>query len=129
MERILLGKTDLEVSRVGLGCEPLGGHDWGYIDEKEVEAAVIEAYDRGINVFDTADVYGLGRSEEKLSKILGSRLRDTVVVTKGGVGWETDLPGSRSRTFIDLKADHIVKSLEGSLRRLKLDCIPVYLLH
>ena len=55
------------------GCEPLGGTDWGDIDVNSIEKAIHKALDLGINFFDTAGVYGLGLSEERLSKILGSK--------------------------------------------------------
>ena len=58
-------------SRLTIGCEPLGGTDWGKYDISEVRKAISMAIDYGITSFDTADVYGLGKSEEELSKVLG----------------------------------------------------------
>lgn len=129
MERSTLGRTGLEVSRIGFGCEPLGGTDWGIIDERKAMRAVGQALEVGINVFDTADVYGLGRSEERLAQALGKHRHDVVVVTKFGVGWRQDAAGGRAETFRDIRPSRIAACLEGSLRRLRLEVIPVFLVH
>lgn len=129
MEYVRLGATDLNVSRLGLGCEVLGGTDWGVVDEKLAMSAVSRALDVGINLFDTADVYGLGRSEEMLSRALGERRYDVVIVSKFGVNWREDPCGGRAKTFFDSSPRHVVTALERSLRRLRIDCIPLYLIH
>lgn len=129
MEYSMLGDTGLRVSRLAFGCEPLGGTDWGAYDKDTVVAAVRRAIELGVNTFDVANVYGLGRAEEVLAEALGLQLRDQVVVTKFGVNWEPNPQGGRSRTFFDSSSAHLREALEGSLRRLKLDCIPVYLVH
>lgn len=92
-------------------------------------AAVQEALDSGINLFDTADVYGLGQSEELLSKALGSRRHDVVIVTKFGVNWERVEGQSRARTFLDASRSRVFAAVEDSLRRLRLDAIPICLVH
>jgi aryl-alcohol dehydrogenase-like predicted oxidoreductase len=127
VERATLSRG-LVVPRLAFGCEPLGGTDWGAVDEAEVCAAVAEAVDRGIDFFDTADVYGLGRSEERLARALGSRRRDVVIATKGGVAWE-EVPGGRAHTSFDGSARWLRRAVESSLRRLRLDVIPLYYLH
>lgn len=129
MEYVILPHTDLTISRIGLGCEPLGGTDWGKVDETEAMAAVARACDLGINLFDTANVYGLGRSEELLSRALGTHRHEMVIVTKFGVNWHRVENGERARTFLDASPRHAVEALHGSLRRLRLDCIPLYLVH
>lgn len=129
MERRKLGHTDLEVSRIGFGCEALGGTDWGRVDQGAVSDAVARALDVGVNLFDTADVYGLGRSEELLSKALGSRRHDVVIATKFGVRWRKGLHDTRARTWFDSSPRRVVAALEASLRRLKLERIPLYLVH
>jgi myo-inositol catabolism protein IolS len=116
------------VSRIAFGCEPMGGNDWGVVNDRESFAAVKRALDLGVNFFDTADVYGLGHSEEILSEALGSRRKDVVIATKCGVNWE-ESPGHRARTFCDSSPAHVVSALEASLRRLKIDCIPLYQIH
>lgn len=126
MDYARLGATDLVVSRIGFGCEPLGGTDWGPVDEKVVFAAVEKALGLGINFFDTADVYGLGRSEEKLFQALGRKRHEVIIATKFGVSWRSDSDSSRARTYYDSSPRRVVEALEGSLRRLRLDRIPLY---
>jgi aryl-alcohol dehydrogenase-like predicted oxidoreductase len=129
MEYTRLGDSDLVVSRLGFGCEPLGGADWGKVDDTEVMAAVSTAVELGINFFDTADVYGLSRSEQLLAQALGNRRNDVVIASKFGVNWSEDPAGGRARTFYDSSPRRVVEALENSLRRLRIDCIPLYLIH
>jgi len=129
MDYLRLPGTELEVSRLILGCEPLGGTDWGDFRPQEVEQAVCRAWDLGINGFDVADVYGLGEAETRLARCLGSRRREAVIITKFGVGWQAGAGLARALTFRDASPAHLRAALEGSLRRLKLDCLPLYLVH
>ena len=129
MEYRRLGNTDLSVSRIAFGCEAIGGTDWGQVNEKESLRAVRTALDKGINFFDTADVYGLGWSEQVLSKGLGAQKKDVVVATKFGVNWQKDPNRNRAKTFLDSSPKHVIRALEASLRRLELDCIPLYQIH
>jgi aryl-alcohol dehydrogenase-like predicted oxidoreductase len=85
--------------------------------------------DLGVNFFDTADAYALGGSEEALAEALGASRRDVIIATKVGVNWETRQGAQRARTFVDLRPERVKHALEASLRRLKLDAIPLYLLH
>jgi aryl-alcohol dehydrogenase-like predicted oxidoreductase len=119
----------LRVSPLALGCEPLGGTDWGAFDLAEAERAVARSAELGVNVFDTADVYGLGRSEEVLSRALGARRHDVVIVTKFGVNWRTEPGSPRARTFFDATPGRVREALENSLRRLRIDRVPLYLVH
>jgi aryl-alcohol dehydrogenase-like predicted oxidoreductase len=129
MEYTKLTHTDLVISRLGFGCEPLGGTDWGEVDTAAAAAAVSRALELGITCFDTADVYGLGRSEQRLSQALGHRRHDVVIVSKCGVNWQPHANGERAKTFLDASPGRIQQALENSLRRLRLDCIPLYLIH
>ncbi len=124
MEYARLGEGDDEISRVGFGCWAIGGHGYGAVDEGESVRAIREALDRGINFFDTADVYGFGRSEEVLSKGLGARRKDVVIATKFGVCWDGE-----GRTYKDSSAARAVTAIEGSLRRLGVERIPLYQVH
>jgi aryl-alcohol dehydrogenase-like predicted oxidoreductase len=119
----------LTVSRIALGCEPLGGTDWGEVDVPDAMAAVSAAADAGINFFDTADSYGLGRSEERLSQALGNRRHEMVIATKVGVRWELPTGGGRARTYRDSRPQYIKSAVEESLRRLALDSLPLLYLH
>jgi len=124
MEYQKLGSTDLTVSRIGFGCWAMGGYGWGKIDDKESIAAVHKALDLGINFFDTADVYGFGRSEEVLSKALGLYRNKVIIATKFGVKWN-----KKGETSKDISPKRLAEALDGSLKRLKIDCIPFYQVH
>ena len=124
MEYAKLGLSDLRVSRIGFGCWAIGGHGYGKTDDKESIKAIQKALHLGINFFDTADVYGFGHSEEILCKALGSQKDNVIIATKFGVNWD-----ERGNTFYDCSPKRVTEALEGSLRRLKIDCIPVYQIH
>ncbi|HYS52855.1 MAG TPA: aldo/keto reductase [Thermoanaerobaculia bacterium] len=123
-----LPNTDLTISRIVFGAEPLGGTDWGTADMSALGAAVQSAVELGINCFDTADVYGLGTSEERLASVLGERRHRTVIVTKGGVRWSVDRSG-RAKTWTDCSPEYLQQAIDESLRRLRIDSIPLYLVH
>lgn len=128
MEYRLVGRSKLKISRLGLGCELLGGVDWGAVDLDSARAAVAAALDAGITYFDTADVYGLGFSERRLSEALGDSRSDVVIGSKFGIAWRT-AGNRRAVTYRDASPAHVVAALEDSLRRLRLDCIPLYFIH
>ena len=124
MEYSRLGSSSLEVSRIGFGCWAVGGHGWGSVDDRESIATIRRAVELGVTLFDTADVYGLGHSEKVLSEALGERRHDMIIATKFGVTVSPD-----GRVGRDCTAKHVVAALEGSLRRLRLDRIPLYQIH
>ena len=124
MEYARFGRTDLRISRIGMGCAVIGGYDYGKADDRESVAAIQKALELGVNFFDTADVYGFGHAEEILAQGLGPHRHEAVIATKVGVAWNEE--GKTSR---DLSAKRVVQALEASLRRLSLDCIPVYQIH
>lgn len=128
MDHVLLPRTGLKVSRIILGCEQLGGTDWGEFRPGAVAAAVDRAWDLGINAFDVADAYGLGQAETMLAQCLGDRRKEAVIITKFGVNWRR-AGAARAATFRDSSPARVREALEGSLRRLRLDCIPLYLVH
>jgi aryl-alcohol dehydrogenase-like predicted oxidoreductase len=125
MESIEIPGTPLVVSRIGLGTWAIGGWMWGGTDEAQSIRTIHEALDRGITLFDTAAVYGFGRSEEILGKALaqGGRRKRAVIATKVGLDWRDGKPfrnGSRKR---------IMKEADDSLRRLQTDVIDLYQVH
>ena len=124
MEYKRLASTDLIVSCIGFGCWGIGGHGYGDVDDSESIRAVRKALDCGVNFFDTADVYGFGHSEEVLGKALGSQRNKVIVASKFGVAWDENC-----NTYKDCSAKRIASALEGSLRRLKTDCIHLYQIH
>ncbi len=124
MEYRQLGKTPISISRIGFGGGPAGGYDYGPVDEGEWKSAVHAALDSGVNLFDVANVYGLGRVEELLSQALGERRHEVVIATKCGLVWD-----EHRKVHRDLGKATVMRSLEASLRRLRVDTIPLYQIH
>lgn len=118
----------MKISPICFGCEPLGGTDWGEVDIDAIEKAINIALDLGLNFFDTAGVYGLGLSEERLSKILGNRRHDIVIATKGGLSWKNSNSGreiiTKDSSPLSIRAD-----VESSLKRLRLEVLPIFYVH
>ena len=123
MEKVLIKKTDLTVSRLCMGGCPLGGYGWGDTQRDDLVSAVRTAVDSGINFFDTADTYGLGESERTLAEALGEKSQDVVITTKFGVRVEN------GKTAYDNSREYIFRAVEGSLKRLKRDYIDLYQVH
>lgn len=124
------GNTDLLVSEIGFGAWAIGGGamigntaiGWGDADDEVSKNAIRAALDAGINFFDTADIYGLGHSEELLGKVIGDK-KDILVATKAG-------NVSRNDQFtVDYSKEHIIKACEASLKRLRRNVIDYYQLH
>jgi aryl-alcohol dehydrogenase-like predicted oxidoreductase len=122
MEKRQLGRTGLDVSVVGFGSMTIGGI-FGPVDDAVSRKALHAAVDAGMNFIDTSDAYGAGHSEQVIGTFLKERPdRDQIIVcTKGGNNMVT---GARNFT-----PDYIRGCVEGSLRRLGVDAIDVYLLH
>jgi aryl-alcohol dehydrogenase-like predicted oxidoreductase len=116
--------TDLDLSVVGFGAWAIGERWWGDdVTEARSIAAVHAALDVGITWFDTAPVYGWGRSEEVLRKALGPRRKDVIVATKVGVA---EIGGHAQST---LTADFVRRDLEATLARLGVDTIDLLQVH
>ncbi len=117
--------TDLSVSPIGFGCWAMGGTYWGddVTDERSI-SAVHAALDAGINLFDTAPLYGEGHADEVLVRALGPRKADVVIATKVGVRCGPDIHASS-----DLRPEHVIADTEASLRRLGLDRIDLLQVH
>ena len=127
MEMTRFGKTGMKVSRLCLGCMTYGSPSWReWILEEEASRPFIrEALDKGINFFDTADVYSLGKSEEILGRALRdfSKRHEVVIATKvnGVMG-----PGANSG---GLSRKHILEAIDHSLKRLGTDYVDLYQIH
>ena len=132
MEYRQLGDSDISVSEIGLGCWTLGGlnvsngHDsgWASVNDIEAEKAVASAIEKGVNHFDNADVYGNGRAERLLSKILGRlgrRSEEFIISSK--VGFQS---GSHEHAYTP---ENIRRQCEQSLKNLNRDYIDIYYLH
>ena len=124
LETVRMGEDGPRFTRMGMGCWAVGGHGWGKVDDDESIGAIRRALERGIDFFDTADCYGLGKSERVLRRALGERLGSLFVASKGGVRWD-----DRGRVWNDSSPEYLRAALEASLRRLGLERIPLYYIH
>ena len=119
MEFRSVGRSSLRVSLAGLGCNNFGGR----IDADATAAVVDAALEAGITLFDTADIYGGGHSEEFLGRALGSHRADVIVATKFGMAMgEGPYTTGGSRRYV-------MRAVEASLRRLGTDYIDLYQMH
>ncbi len=124
-----LGQSELEISEISLGCWTMGGlnwvngspNGWANVDEADVKKAVHFALDQGVNHFDNADVYGNGRAEQMLARVLGDQAKKLSIATK--VGW---FPGTAAHAY---EPAHIRHQCEQSLINLKRDVIDLYYFH
>ncbi len=128
MDRRQLGASDIWVSPLGLGTWAMGAtvETWGHVDDRESIAAIHQAIVLGINLIDTAPIYGQGHSEEVVRKAIHGRRDDLVIATKCGLL----LPASQGEDPARcLKKDSIIAECEQSLRRLGIDVIDLYQCH
>jgi aryl-alcohol dehydrogenase-like predicted oxidoreductase len=115
-----LGDTGIPVTVAGLGCNNFGMR----LDAAASARVVHAALDRGVNLFDTADVYGMGESERHLAAALKGRRSEAVVLTKFGSPADPEHPEHRGAS-----PEHVRRAIEASLRRLEMDYVDVYMLH
>src|ERR1700681_280335 len=125
MELADIPGTSLKVSPVAIGTWAIGGGVWGGNDEAESIAPIEAAFEHGINLVDTAPVYGFGRSEEIVGRAIAeSGLRSHVIIaTKVGLQWEG------GRVSRNASRARIMREVEDSLRRLRTDYIDIYQVH
>src|SRR5438132_5792229 len=126
MKKRKLGKSNLEVSAIGLGCM---GMSFGYgpaADKKEMISLIWSAVERGVTLFDTAEVYGPFTNEELVGEALAP-LRDQVVIATK-FGFKLD-PDTGKQAGLDSRPDHIKTVAEASLKRLKTDVIDLFYQH
>ncbi len=124
LETMQIGQSGITISRLGMGCWAIGGHGWGTVNDEDSIQAVRYALDNGITFYDTADAYGLGKSERLLTDTLGEYRKKVVIATKGGIRWNEN-----GKVYADISPLYLRQAVEKSLRRLKLDCIPLYYIH
>jgi aryl-alcohol dehydrogenase-like predicted oxidoreductase len=125
LERAAIPGIALPVSRVALGTWAIGGWMWGGTDDDESIATIQAALGRGVNIIDTAPVYGFGHSEEVVGKaIAGLRARPQMIIaTKVGLDWRDGKP------FRNASRERIMREIDDSLRRLRTDYIDIYQVH
>jgi myo-inositol catabolism protein IolS len=124
-----IGKSEIEISEISLGCWTMGGlnyvdgvpNGWADVNEDEIREAIYYAIDNGVNHFDNADVYGNGRAERMLARILGEHTNKFIIATK--VGW---FPGTAANAY---EPAHIRHQCEQSLINLNRDYIDLYYFH
>ena len=124
MEYRHLGRSGLMVSVLGLGTTGWGAHpEFGEIDQKGAQRQVATAFDAGVNFFDTAETYGNGVCEAVLGEALGSRRNEAVIATKVFFG----IDGGPND--IGLSRRNLIRTCEGSLRRLRTDYLDILQMH
>jgi len=124
------GETDLVVSEIGFGAWAIGGGamigttsiGWGDADDAVSKQAIHQALDAGINFFDTADIYGLGHSENLLGETISSESKVIIATKVGNVAMGDEFT-------VDYSKEYIINACEQSLRRLKREIIDYYQLH
>jgi D-threo-aldose 1-dehydrogenase len=137
-ETIRLGRTDLEVTRLGLGTAPLAGL-YRAVDESEAVAAVERSWQLGIRFFDTAPLYGFGLAEQRVGKVLRERPREEfTLATKVGRLLRADAPPEPGQDFhgvppvnpvFDFSYDGVMRSVEESRKRLGIERLDILHIH
>jgi methylglyoxal reductase len=138
-----LGNSGTEVSVVGFGAWAIGGWMWGGTDEEKAVQAIHAGLDHGINLIDTARVYGYGRSEEIVGRAIRGRRQKVLLATKCGLVWDraegtfffhadergSTLRPSKMKIYKNLRPASIRRELEASLKALGTDYIDLYQTH
>jgi aryl-alcohol dehydrogenase-like predicted oxidoreductase len=123
MEFAEIKGTSLRVSRLGLGTWAIGGWMWGGSDDAQSIETIRAALDHGVNLVDTAPVYGFGHSEEVVGKALAGLRGRAVIATKVGLEWKD------GNVFRNASRERINREIEDSLRRLQTDHVDIYQVH
>jgi aryl-alcohol dehydrogenase-like predicted oxidoreductase len=126
MKKRKLGKSDLEVSAIGLGCMGLSFGLGPAVDKKEGISLIRAAVERGVTFFDTAEVYGAFTNEELLGEALAPFREQAVIATK--FGFKID-PNTGKQAGLDSRPEHIKEVAEAALKRLKTDVIDLFYQH
>jgi aryl-alcohol dehydrogenase-like predicted oxidoreductase len=127
MQKRKLGRSNLEISAVGLGCMGMSFSYGPPKDKQEMTTLLRTAVERGVTFFDTAEVYGPFTNEELVGEALAPLRRQVVIATKFGFNLNTD--GSPGWQGLDSRPEHIKEVVEGSLKRLKTDVIDLLYQH
>jgi aryl-alcohol dehydrogenase-like predicted oxidoreductase len=127
MKKRKLGNSNLEVSALGLGCMRMSHDEYPLPDKQEMISFLHMAVDRGITLFDTAEVYGPFINEELVGEALAPFRGQVMIATKFGFG--PDANGIVSPSVLNSKPEHIKQVAEASLRRLRVDAIDLYYQH
>jgi len=127
METRQLGSTSLHPSVIGLGTWVMGGWMWGGANDQDSLAAIWTALDYGVNIIDTAPIYGHGHAERLVGQVLreSGQREQVIVATKVGLEWDTE----RTKVWRNSTPSRIQLELEASLRRLGVEAIDLYQIH
>jgi aryl-alcohol dehydrogenase-like predicted oxidoreductase len=131
MQKRKLGKSNLEVSAIGLGCMGMSFSYGPPKDKQEMTALMRAAVERGVTFFDTAEVYGPYTNEELVGEALAGFRKQVVIATKFGFDISPDLGsrGMKSAPGLNSRPEHIKQAVEGSLKRLKIETIDLLYQH
>src|SRR5450756_2397438 len=127
MQKRKLGKSNLEVSAIGLGCM---GMSFGYgpaADKQEMISLIRAAVERGVTFFDTAEVYGPLSNEELVGEALAPFRREVVIATK--FGWEANPNDGGKWNALNSRPEHVQQVADASLKRLRTDVIDLFYQH
>jgi aryl-alcohol dehydrogenase-like predicted oxidoreductase len=127
MQKRKLGKSNLEVSALGLGCMGMSFSYGPPKDKQEMTALIHAAVERGITFFDTAEVYGPYINEELVGEALAPFRGQVVIATK--FGWKIDPKAERGLAGLDSRPEQIMRVADASLKRLKVDAIDLFYQH
>jgi len=127
MQKRKLGKSNLEVSALGLGCMGMSFSYGPPKDKQEMTSLIRAAVERGVTFFDTAEVYGPYTNEELVGEALAPFRGQVVIATK--FGWKIDPKAERGLAGLDSRPEQIKRVAEGSLKRLKTDVIDLFYQH
>ena len=139
MEKVQLGKSDVEITPIVFGAWAIGGWMWGGNDDEEAVGALHACLDEGITSIDTAPVYGQGHSEELIGKALKGERQNVEILTKFGLRWDVtegdfffdskDRAGRPIKIHKYAAYDSVIRECEDSLRRLNTDYIDLLQIH
>jgi aryl-alcohol dehydrogenase-like predicted oxidoreductase len=129
MKKRKLGKSNLEVSAIGLGCMGMSFSYGPPKDKQEMISLLQAAVERGITFFDTAEVYGPFTNEELVGEALAPFRKQVVIATKFGFDLSTDPRGVKGAPGLNSSPEHIKQVAEGSLKRLRVDSIDLFYQH
>src|SRR5947208_1635505 len=129
MQKRKLGKSNLEVSAIGLGCMGMSFSYGPPKDKQEMISLLHAAVEHGVTFFDTAEVYGPFANEELVGEGLAPFRKQVVIATKFGFDLTTDPRGMKGSPGLDSRPEHIKRVAEGSLKRLRTDAIDLFYQH
>jgi aryl-alcohol dehydrogenase-like predicted oxidoreductase len=125
MEYVKVNGLNREASRIGLGTWSIGGWMWGGSDDKNSVRTILAAFERGINLVDTAAAYGMGLAEQIVGKAIAEygKREQIIIATKAGLEWEDN------KVYRNSTKNRIIQEIDDSLRRLQTNYLDVYQIH